>query len=263
MIKILLQYKNDLLLPLTALIIGVSAIILLKMMFNNVKSVKTKLFEIDTKKNGQKVEINERRNNDVYKYYVEKILDCQIEINKLHEILRQKQTDVFNSNFIYITNTIIEAYVKGYFTWCNETGKPYPKNFESTTQYFKYSLIMKSISEENIINVHSYVKENDLWRYNSEEWIKYKKRSEKKHMELARDKFQQMYNENICNIPKVWHNINIMRHTESKIKVIIDNMQEELRQNSNAYHLREVEVNQKMNCYKEFRECQNANVDQN
>lgn len=242
--------KNQLTLPITALIIVGGGVIALWKVLNSGKNIDTKLVKI----NNPSVTIPDRRDNTTYFFYIEKIVDCKDAIYRIKEILIQKQSEVFKTNFLYLNNCILDCYVTGYFAWLSKCGIEKPSKIETTPEYLKYSLIIKEITEDNITNIHHYVKDNDLWKYTEKEWIQYKNRNAKKYMEQAKEKFKMMYDPITCKIPTLYHSLEIMKPCEKKLLVIIDAMQEELRVNSCKAQKEIKKIKSALKSYKQFQE---------
>lgn len=216
--------------------------------------INTKEGIIKTYKNDKKVVIPERRNMSQYFYYMEKVNDCDEEIRKLEDQLENKQFDVFRINFKFIYSVIINEFRDGFIKWASEKNKPIPDNFDKSIEFLEYKLIIKEITEENIINIQNYVKDNDLWRYSNNEWIEYKKNNSKKYRNIAIEKFKILYSPNICKIPVSYHNIHILKPGDKKLKEIIDKMQNELRNNSIKFHERIIEIKKMKSSYMQFKE---------
>ncbi len=196
----------------------------------------------------------EKRDTGVYKYFTEKVSDCVKEICVINAKLQDKQVDLFSTNFLLLYKIIVQEFEIGYEKWCEHSKKTLPKDLYNTSEYLKYCLIIKEITQENLSNIHAYVKDNDLWQYDDKEWPKYKKKNARKYMDISREKFQIMYSQNVCGIPVLWHNANIMKTTEQKLLSVINCLQEDLRVNSIKYHAMVLEKESDLECYKALRE---------
>lgn len=251
----------------TVIIIVVFIYMIVKSFLKKLGSVeigknKVEFEKTPVKKKGDKIIIpgkvkQEKRSDIPYIYYTERINNCWEEIRiidrdikviekeiwKMHSKLAFQHAEIYKVAFDTIEVCIIENWKVGFQEWYKQKhSKEIDENFESTSPHLEYVLIIKSITEARVRDIIEYIKKNDLHVYNFEKegnkqkresirkrWEKYKESKIKKYMQFAKSTFNDTYKPSVCLVPKMWHDMNIMRHTEPQIREIANEMEEDLK----------------------------------
>lgn len=189
-------------------------------------------------------------------FFTEKVDDCRIEINKKEIELKNKQFELLTTYLLFIEDVIMQSYKKELKKYCKKYDIKIEFDILNSRPYLKYKELASETTKKSIISANNSIKDNSLWKYSFQEYQEYKETKLKKYMKENRDFFINNYNAPICILPADYHEEFVMPPTENKIKEIIDEMQDKLRENSVNIHNEIFKIEKKLNSYKKFQDIQ-------